>query len=80
MKVSVFNGARRIQPSSWFGQGPPGVSEFSPETPDGPPGASLGLQTRWPGGGPPTALVLGPSSWGFGIGPWGGTAFLRSGW
>lgn len=33
---------------------------------------------QWPGGGQPTALVLGPSSWGFGIGPWGGTATVAA--
>lgn len=78
----VFPGIQPINRSYWFGHvgksGPIPAGSF-PVTPSelGRP-VQLGQGTisvfTWPGGGAPTALVLGPSSWGFGIGQWGSTA------
>lgn len=79
--IPVDTGIRRLVPRGiWFGHGPWGRdTAFWPVTPMETVG--LGQATipviTWPGEGAPTALVLGPSSWGFGIGPWGGTARLR---
>jgi hypothetical protein len=81
--IPVGAGIRRVAPRGvWFVHGPYGraSSGFWPITPVEEE-ARLGQATipvfNWPGGGSPTALVLGPSSWGFGVGPFGGTAQLR---
>lgn len=82
--IPVDAGIRRITPRGiWFGHGPWGRADnaFWPVTPvEEEERTRLGQATipvfNWPGGGAPAALVLGPSSWGFGIGPFGGTAVL----
>jgi hypothetical protein len=83
--IPVDAGIRRVAPRGvWFSHGPYGrdSAAFWPVTPvEIEQEARLGQATipvfNWPGGGSPTALVLGPSSWGFGVGPFGGTAWLR---
>jgi hypothetical protein len=79
LSPNAFGGIRRVQSSIWFGHGPGNTAGFFPVTPQEEAGVGLGQARtinvfQWPGGGAPTALVLGPSSWGFGIGPWGGSA------
>jgi hypothetical protein len=77
MKGNMFHSGGNADP--WWPSGPElGVGghlfNWEPEV------RSKGLSQRqtvnatvWTG---PYPLVLGPSSWGFGIGPWGGTAIL----
>jgi len=76
---------RPVRGGTWFGHGPINTAPFFPVTPSELAevveevglGQARTIQVfQWPGGGAPTALILGPSSWGFGIGPWGGTAML----
>ena len=80
--IQAYAGIHPIQKGIWFAHGAPG----GPPTPVGswpvtpaetPSRKQLGQVTtpviQWPGH---TALVLGPSSWGFGIGAWGGTAVV----
>lgn len=82
--VQAYAGIRPIFKGIWFAHGGPygpptpvGSWPVTPSELSGPTArpSRLGQTTtpviQWPG---PTALVLGPSSWGFGIGVWGGTA------
>ena len=86
MRMNAFDGIRPIRRNIWFSVSPvdPGNWPATPwmgsaeprEVPVAQaPAPELGQSTipvfNWPGH---TALVLGPSSWGFGIGVWPGTA------
>ena len=91
-RVQAYAGIRPIFKGIWFAHGAPygpptpvgawpvTPAELSGPSPQAPPvriGHTATIPVfQWPGGGAPTALVLGPSSWGFGIGPWGGTAVV----
>ncbi len=81
--IQAYQGIRPIFKGIWFAHGAPGGPPLPygswPVTPAELSGRSplprLDQATtpviNWPGH---TALVLGPSSWGFGIGQWGSTA------
>ena len=79
--IQAYEGIRPIFKGIWFAHGAPGGPPLPygewPVTPAelsgslGQPAATTTPVMTWPGH---TALVLGPSSWGVGIGPWGSTA------